>query len=256
MKKFVLITLFFASILVKAQDLIVFRNGDTVSCKIMKVDSLNLYYNFQRGNRAITSFVDKKEIRSYRLNSQTDSIRKQDDAIKPARSNEVIIDSSAYIKPSRKWINLITYSQKYGVHATGWVLQYYGYVLQNDSKWIIPCSIGLEGLNLNSEYFSKYDYRSVNMNYYLVGISPFRKLNNCFYLNLGLQLIGGTEQLTDYDGSQHVNSIFGVAPMQGLYYIPKSDFGLTIGLGIYEKLLTSEVYKNDLGIKLEIGVKF
>jgi len=256
MKKIVLIILFLAPIILKSQDLVVLRNGDTLNCKITKIDSLNLYYNFQRGNRNITSFINKNEIRSYTLNNQAGSVKGQDYSIKQAHGNEVIIDTTVYIKSSQKWINLITYSKKYGVHAIGWAIQYYGYIFQNDSKWIIPCYFGLEDFDFNSEYISQFDYQSVNMSYYLVGISPFRKLNDHIFLNLGLQLILGAEDLIDYYGSQSTHSIFGIAPSQGIYLIPKSNFGITIGLGIYEKILNSNVYKNDLGIKIEIGVKF
>lgn len=256
MKKIVLIVLFLAPIILKSQDLIVFRNGDNINCKITKIDSLNLYYNFQRGTRNITSFNNKNEIRSYTLNYQTDSLKEQDYSIKQAHGNDVIIDTTVYIKSSQKWINLITYSKRYGVNATGWAIQYYGYILQNGSKWIIPCYFGLENFDLNSEYISQFDYQSVNMSYYLVGISPFKKLNDHLYLNLGFQLILGTEDLIDNYGYQSTHSIFGIAPSQGLYFIPKSAFGITIGLGIYEKIINSEVYKNDLGIKIEIGVKF
>jgi hypothetical protein len=256
MKKIVLIVLFLAPIILKSQDLVVFRNGDSLSCKITRIDSLNLYYDFQKGNRNITSFVNKNEIRSYTLNNQADSVKEQDYSIKQTHGKDVIIDTTVYIKSSQKWINLITFSKRYGLHATGWAIQYYGYILQNDSKWIIPCYFGLENFDLNSEYISQYDSQSVNMSYYLVGISPFRRLNDYIFLNLGLQLILGTEDLIDYYGYKRTHSIFGVTPSQGIYIIPKSDFGLTIGLGVYEKILNSEVYKNDLGIKMEIGVKF
>jgi len=256
MKKIAFIILFLAPIILKSQDLVVFRNGDNLNCKIIRVDSLNLYYDFQSGNRTITSFINKNEIRSYKLNNQADSAKEQGSSIKQISNNEVIIDTSIYIKPSQKWINLITYSQRYGIHASGWAIQYYGYILHNGSKWIIPCYFGLENFDFNSEYISQFDYQSVNMSYYLVGISPFRKLNDHIFLNLGLQLIVGTEDLMDSYGSQSVNSLFGFAPSQGIYFIPKSDFGLTIGLGIYEKILNSRVYKNDLGVKIEIGVKF
>jgi hypothetical protein len=45
-------------------------------------------------------------------------------------------------------------------------------------------------------------------------------------------------------------------PSQGIYFIPKSKIGITLGLGVYEKLLNSKVYNNDIGVKLEIGIKF
>lgn len=133
MKKNAFIILFLAPIILKSQDLVVFRNGDNLSCKIIRVDSLNLYYDFQSGNRTITSFINKNEIRSYKLNNQADSAKEQGSSIKQISNNEVIIDTSIYIKPSQKWINLLTYSQRYGIHASGWAIQYYGYIFQNRS---------------------------------------------------------------------------------------------------------------------------
>lgn len=91
----------------------------------------------------------------------------------------------------------------------------------------------------------------------MAGLSPLRKLNDYFYANLGFQLLFGSEELIDgTSGGKSTNTVFGIAPHQGLVFIPKANFGITFGLGIYEKLLTSQVYQNDLGIKLEIGVKF
>ncbi len=256
MKKLFFSILVLVSILGKSQDLIIFRNGEKVNCKITKIDSLNVYYNFQKGERNIASFVGKDEIRSYQLYSKEDSLSSHKDSIKSIQNKQVIIDTSVYVKPSYHWINLITYSQKYGVHANGWSLQYYGYVLKDNSNWIIPCLIGLENFTINTDYFSKSNYQSASINYWMAGVSPFRRLNNYLYINLGLQILIGSEQLKDFSGNETTNTIFGVAPSEGIYFIPKSKFGLTLGLGLYEKLLTSEVYQNDVGFKFEIGIKF
>jgi len=90
----------------------------------------------------------------------------------------------------------------------------------------------------------------------MVGICPFRRLNDYLFLNLGLQLIIGEEELTGFGGNQSTNTIFGIAPSQGIYFIPKSKVGITLGIGLYEKLLTSKIYQNDYGIKFEVGIKF
>jgi hypothetical protein len=256
MKKLLLLILVLTPFLSKSQDLIVFRNGDKVNCKITKVDSLNIYYNFQKGERSISSYVAKNEIRSYQLFNKQDSLSSHNDSIKTIQNSPVIIDTSVYVKHSFKWINMITYSQKYGIHANGWALQYYGYVLKKDSKWIFPCVFGLESFTINTNYFSQFNYQSANISYWMAGISPFRKLNDYFYINLGLQLLVGSEQLKDFNNNESDNVIFGIAPSQGIYFIPKSKFGITLGLGLYEKLLTSEVYQNDLGFRFELGIKF
>lgn len=170
--------------------------------------------------------------------------------------NTVIIDTTKYVKETNKWINLITYSQRYGLHADGWSVQYYGYNLRNTSKWSIPILFTIEGFTIHTDYFSQFDYQSVNMSYFMAGISPFYKLNDNFFLNLSANIIFGEETLTDFYATESSNTFFGFSPSQGIYFIPKSKVGITLGLSVYEKLLSSEVYKNDIGIKFEIGIKF
>ena len=52
------------------------------------------------------------------------------------------------------------------------------------------------------------------------------------------------------------DDLLGVAISKELIFIPESSFGITFDVGIFERLLSSDVYKNDIGIQLEIGVKF
>ena len=87
----------------------------------------------------------------------------------------------------------------------------------------------------------------------MIGIGPLRKLNDYFYLNLGFQFLIGMESLGD---NTTANPVYGIAPFQGLMFIPKSKIGICVGVGLYEKLLTSEFYQNDIGVKLEVGLKF
>ena len=232
-----------------SQDLIILRNGEQIDCKITKIDSAIVHYNFYKGERKLSSYVAKNDIRSYKINKAVNIPENSSDAF-------VLLDTTKYVKESNKWINLITYSQKYGLHADGWSVNYYGYNLRNTSKWTIPILFGFEGFAIHTDYFSQFDYQSVNMSYFLAGISPFYKLHDYFFLNLGVNLILGEEELSDFYGNESSNTLFGFSPSQGIYFIPKSKVGITFGLSIYEKLLNSKVYKNDLGIKLEIGIKF
>lgn len=238
-----------------SQDLIILRNGDQIDCKITKIDSAIIHYDFIKAERKLSSYVAKNNIRSYLINS-ADSI--PDDSINKLQvlDNTVIIDTTKYVKETNKWISLITYSQRYGVHASGWSIQYYGYNLKNTSKWAIPIVFGIEDFEIHDDYFYQSEYQSVNMSYFLAGICPFYKLGDNFFLNLGANLIFGEEELSNSYGTDSSNTFLGFSPSQGVYFIPKSKMGLTFGLSVYEKILSSKVYKNDLGIKLEVGVKF
>jgi len=124
---------------------------------------------------------------------------------------------------------MITYSQKYGYMlmdgiAILWIC------FKKRFEMDIPCVFGLESFTINTNYFSQFNYQSANISYWMAGISPFRKLNDYFYINLGLQLLVGSEQLKDFNNNESDNVIFGIAPSQGIYFIPKSKFGITLGL--------------------------
>jgi hypothetical protein len=255
MRFLILILLSLITLTGYSQDLIILRNGEQIDCKITKVDSAIIHYDFFKRERKLSSYVAKNDIRSYKINT-TDNIPENSSDVLQIPDNMVIIDTTKYVKETNKWINLITYSQRYGLHANGWSVQYYGYNLRNTSKWTIPIIFGFEGFAIHTDYFSQFDYQSVNMSYFLAGISPFYKLDDNFFLNLGANIIFGEEELTNFYGTESSNTFFGFSPSQGIYFIPKSKVGITLGLSVYEKLLSSEVYKNDIGIKLEIGIKF
>jgi hypothetical protein len=241
--------------IVYSQDLIILRNGEQIDCKITKIDNSIIYYDFFKGERKLSSYVFKKDIRSYKMHEIL-SIDSNSLEGKVYQENTVIIDTTKYIKETNKWINLITYAQRYGLHAKGWSVQYFGYNLRNTSSWSIPILFGIEIFEIYSDYFSKFNYQSVNMKYFLGGVSPFYKLNDNFFLNLRINIIFGDEKLTDFYGKERSNTFFGLSPSQGVYFIPKSKVGIILGLSVYEKILSSEVYKNDIGLKIEAGIKF
>jgi hypothetical protein len=255
MRQLILTLLLITSYATYSQDLITLRNGEQIDCKITKVDSIIVYYDFLKGERKLSTYISIKDIRSYKINENTDYQNTGSNFIL-SQDNTVLIDTTQYLKETNKWINLITYSKRFGIHANGWAIQYYGYNLKSTAKWLIPIVFGIESFEIDSDYFSQFGYQSVNMSYYTAGVSPFYKIDDNFFLNLGINIIYGQEQLLNYNGNESFNTFFGLSPSQGIYYIPQSKFGIIVGLSIYEKLLSSQAYKNDLGVKLEIGIKF
>lgn len=258
MKRLLIIILVLSPVLLEAQDNIILRNGESLDCKITRVDSSIIYYDFYKGERKISSFTDKKDVRSYQISPDhlLDKDVYTDNPFATDQNSTVFIDTSKYIRETSKWINLITYSQRFGIHANGWSVQYYGYNLKNTSKWILPIIFSIESFIINSAKLSDSNYNSMSMGYLMFGLSPFYKLNDYIFLNLGGQFLFGSETLGSYYESERTNTVFGFVPSQGIYFIPKSKVGITVGLGVYEKFLTSEVYKNDAGLKLELGIKF
>lgn len=255
MRLLYLILLSLITLVSYSQDLIILQNGKQIDCKITKIEDAIIHYYFFKGDRKLSSYIAKNKIYSYQFGA-TKNISENPENKHEVPNNKVIVNTSKYERETQKWVNLITYSQRFGLNADGWSVQYYGYNLMSKSRWSIPILFGVEAFEIHPDYFSRSNYYSVNMSYFLVGISPFYKLNEVFFFNLGAHVVFGEEELVSYYGAESSNSFYGLSPSQGIYFIPKSKVGLTVGVSVYEKILSSEVYKNDLGIKLEVGLKF
>ena len=169
--------------------------------------------------------------------------------------NETERQRNSFNRNNRKNNTLLKASYSLGVHGTEIGVSYSSYINNNKSKWIIPWVVSVSILEIDQNYFNQSGYEKAKLSYWMPGISAYRKIKGDFYANLTMTLPIGTETLTYY-GAETMNFVFGVNPSQGICYIPESKFGITFGISIYEKLLTSEVYKNDLGIRAEIGIKF
>ena len=254
MKKLLLISIWLIPLLANSQDLIILRNGTNLKCKITRTDSVSIFFSFQRNNQEVASFIGKNEVRSYSQFLPSDTLVKSDKG--PLPSQEFVLDTTPYVRDDNRWNNLITYSGKYGIAASGWSLQYYGYTIHKDKRWIVPCVFEYEKLVMNENYVNDYYYQAARLNYMMAGISPFRRLNDYFYFNLGFRVAFGNERLTNRSGQMTNGFLFGAALSEGIYFIPKSNFGITCGLGFYEKAFYSKFYPQDLGFRWELGLKF
>lgn len=239
-----------------SQDLITFRDGKKLECEITKVDNYSIYYNFFKNERKVSSFARLSEIESYRKNYRDTSENETDGLFPENDSHTVIVDTTRYVKEVQKWINMVTYAHRFGINSNGWSVQYYGFNFKSTARWYIPIVIGFENSSISDEYFADSGYNSMSLGYANIGISPFYMLNENFFLNLEVQFHYGQEELQDFSGNETNRTIFGISPSQGIYFIPKSNFGLTVGVSVFERLLSSKVYKNDFGVKLELGIKF
>ena len=243
--------------LIEAQDQITKRNGEQIDCVITKVDEQVIYYDFNDGERSLSSFIPLTEVRSYRRGGEGSVADSLDSTVVVEdKVNEVLVDTTKYVEDVDEWVNLVVYSPRIGANATGWGVDYYGYNLTGSSRWVLPLVVGIEGFDIRPDYFDKTGYYQAEMSYMTFGISPFYRLGDKFYLQLGVRLIYGSEELTDFSGDVSSNMFFGLNPSQGIVFVPESKFGITLGLGGYEKVQSSKVYKSDAGVQLQIGIKF
>ncbi|MEA4974421.1 MAG: hypothetical protein VB046_01655 [Paludibacter sp.] len=251
MKKSLLLIFLLISFFAVSQDLITFRNGTQLECKIIKTDDNNVHYRFIKNNREIETFSAKYEISRLQYDYKTAIENKH-----AVEDKVVVIDTTLYTKETTQWINLLTYSPAFGINARGWSLHYRGFQSHTNNKWSIPITFVMDFQTLDDELLYQSGYAGISMLYYQAGISPIRKLNDYFFLNLGANLIYGFEKLITSNYHQTESTLFGIATQQGLLIIPKSRFGICLGISVYQKLMTSKVYRNDLGIKFDVGIKF
>jgi len=157
----------------------------------------------------------------------------------------------------RKWNSLLTFNKNFGLNFPGWGLTHYGYINGEESNWIVPWVLSLENYQLISEsseasYFKKKGVFNLG-----IGLGALKKLNEKSYLNFTFLIpiegrsspeLGRKKDFEDY--------LVGLYMTQGIFFVPDSDFGITFGVGIFERLLRSDHYRNDVGFKIEIGIKF
>lgn len=173
-----------------------------------------------------------------------------------AATGHAVVDTTTQtVKEPGQWVSLVTFSPKIGFNAIGWSLQFYGFKQRDSRRWAIPLHWSYERTGVFLEPFARQYYQA-NLQYLSLGISPFYRLNDYFFLNLGLFGHFGQEELRRFWFSPERSTFYGVSASQGVYFMSRSRFGITIGLSVYEKSMGSRVYKTDQGVKLEVGVKF
>lgn len=155
------------------------------------------------------------------------------------------------------WNSMLSFNQSIGANAKGWGLNYYTYVKKKDlNSWTIPPMFSIERFMLFPDYLLQTKYKEIELHYFMIGASAYKKIEGNLYFNLQCMLPMGKETLTNYQDFKQESSLFGITSSQGLIYIPQSKFGIVFGVSIYERFFTSEAYNYDVGIKGELGIKF
>ncbi|MCF6348516.1 MAG: hypothetical protein L3J20_09490 [Flavobacteriaceae bacterium] len=156
--------------------------------------------------------------------------------------------------PLLKWINIISYKRMNSKHTEGWGVSYIGF--SENKKLILPFIYSFDRYRIKPESLKNSNYRSANYFTPSFGTEFYYKLFPRVYTNISFQIPVGIERLRDNNGKKSNNFIIGIASSQGLLFIPKSDFGLVLGAGIYQKAHTSKIFKTNFGIELTGGIKF
>ncbi len=153
-----------------------------------------------------------------------------------------------------KWVNIISYQKIISKHTEGWRVSYVGFT--ENEKVILPFIYSFDRYRIKPESLKNSNYKSAN--YFTPGFGTvfYHNLFSAIYINVSLQIPVGVERLVAVNNENSNNFIIGIESSQELMFIPKSDFGLVFGVGIYQKAHTSKIFQTNFGVEFRVGIKF
>ena len=153
------------------------------------------------------------------------------------------------------WYNLLTFNKIFSKHKEGWKISYTGFA-DNEKDIIIPFQISYDRYSIKASSLKSLGYSSVNSYSLGIGVNGLFKLSNGLYANIGLSSPIGIEVLRDLKNHKTNQFLIGLKSKQGIKFIPWKEYGFVFGLGIFQQIQSSKVYKKDFGIELEMGFNF
>ncbi len=189
--------------------------------------------------------------KEYLDNKKLSPFSNREKLLEPAKIEKLTINKD---NPLLKWINILSFKIIRSKHTEGWRASYIGFT--ENKKTIFPFIWSFDRYRLKRESLIKSDYKSANYFTPGFGTTFYYKIISRIYANISLQIPVGVEILRDNNDVSTNNFLVGVTSYQELIFIPKSDFGLVFGAGIYQKAHTSKIYKTDFGVEFSVGIKF
>jgi hypothetical protein len=187
-------------------------------------------------------------------------LQRVNDSLKRAQLEESIIRAND-IRYRIKWVNWFTLRQTIGFIESTQNISYYGYI-QTKNTWTIPVSLRLSSSKKYNSGALIEGYNPDSWKKYLVdlGMSGFRNLKDDFHLMMGVQLPIGWERYR-YDAEttadkKHTNFLIGAGLEERLFYMTPNKAGLVMGIGFYQRVMSSKLYNFDAGMTFEVGYKF
>jgi len=158
-----------------------------------------------------------------------------------------------------RWNSMLTFRQNIGFIENGYNISYYGY-FSSRKTWVYPISLRLSSSRNYNESALKDGYKDWSQYLTYLGMTGFRRIGGDFYFSLGGHVPLGWERYRyDYESSsdrRHTHLMTGLNAEERIFYMSPNKVGLVLGAGFYERVMTSKLYTFDLGLTLEVGIKF
>ena len=178
-----------------------------------------------------------------------------------SRQSQILANS---LKPEKNiWVSLLMANASFGTNAEGWGGSYMGFSTRQRRGWIIPLHVAIDRVTVDPSLFNRAGYDdkyNIRFNYFKLGSGGIKKLGEDFNFVFGINAVGGSEELLRINNDETTTTstalVLGGEASQSFYFISRSRFGFFLGAGIYERILSSDVYKTDIGLRIEAGFKF
>ena len=171
----------------------------------------------------------------------------------PSSSGTIIdpsIDLNINQKPSKKIYTAIGLTPSIGVTSVGVSLSIYSFKsADEDKKILFPTAVNIDYFFVTDYFVRELGYSTANFSYFKFGVNPLLRIYKKLYFSFAGQFVFGFDSM-----GGDTRLVVGLNLGQGFYYFPNKGF--YCGFGIYEYGSSSRVYPFDLGLKLELGVKF
>lgn len=141
-------------------------------------------------------------------------------------------------------------------NSFSWGATGYLFLNQAGSDWKVPFMLGIERFTLKASYVSQNEWQPLDIRYRLPGLAVFRRIKGPFFGGMVFTVPLGSERAMNVLTGQQVDRDFaGVIPALGLYHLPENK-GVVLGLRLNRLFLNTLSYRNDLGLRFELGLKF
>jgi hypothetical protein len=157
--------------------------------------------------------------------------------------------------PLGKWFNMLTFTKITDKYNEGWNVSYTGFS-DNEKDLIIPFVIGYGQSKAKSDIVQERGYSAVDSYAFGFGFNGFIEIIPGLYADLGLNIPVGMEVLGDLADKRSTNFLIGLGSHQGVKIIPWKDFGIVVGVGLFQRWQTSKIEKRNFGFELELGINF
>jgi hypothetical protein len=176
--------------------------------------------------------------------------------------------------PSKRYMNILVANGQVAINTMGVGVKYCGaWQLKKYPRLRIGPSVFYERIQFRKGIKLPRDVTEINISFTTPGLNIQMRVNKILSAQIGLSLLLGSEKITKmyYENTNPnpfgtpilelrqkttAEGISGFQFEQNLLFLPDKTTGITFGLGLFERTISSSFYETDFGAKIYLGFYF